>query len=63
MALDTQADPDVSGRSRARRCVEWSSGLPRGAELSGWAGLARPAVQRRRSSGGEHALLTYWRLS
>ncbi|KAJ8783711.1 hypothetical protein J1605_008754 [Eschrichtius robustus] len=61
MASDTQAGFDVSGRSRARRCAEWSSRLRRGAELSGWAGLARPAERRRRSSGGEHALLTHWR--
>lgn len=61
MASDTQAAPDVSGRSRAPRCAEWSFGLRRGAEPSGWAGLARPAERRRRSSGGEHALLTHWR--
>ncbi|KAG8507150.1 Nuclear distribution protein nudE-like 1, partial [Galemys pyrenaicus] len=40
MASDTQAAPDVSGRSRVPRCGEWSSGLQRGAELSGWADLA-----------------------
>lgn len=34
----------------------------RGAELSGWAGLAGPAERRRWSGGGEHALLTHWRL-
>ncbi|XP_026986828.1 nuclear distribution protein nudE-like 1 isoform X1 [Sagmatias obliquidens] len=58
MASDTQAASDVSGRRRARRCAEWSSRLRRGEELSGWAGLARPAERRLRSSGGEYALLT-----
>ena len=53
----TQAAPDVSGRSWARRYVEWSSRLLRRVELKGWAGLAWPAERRRRSSGGEHALL------
>ena len=61
MASDTQAAPDVSGRSWARRYVEWSSRLRRREELKGWAGLAWPAEQRRRSSGGEHALLTHRR--
>ena len=63
MASDTPGAPDVSGRSPVRGYAEWSSGLRKGAELSGWAGLARPAEQRRRPSGGEHALLTHWRLS
>lgn len=61
MASDTQGAPDVSGRSPVQGYAEWSSGLRKGAELSGWAGLARPAEQRRRPSGGEHALLTHWR--
>lgn len=61
MASDTQGAPDVSGRSPVRGCAEWSSGLRKGAELNGWAGLARPAERRRRPSGGEHALLTRWR--
>ena len=44
MASDTQAAPDVSGRSWARRYVEWSSRLLRRVELKGWAGLAWPLV-------------------